>query len=255
MAYSLEKRSPSSRLKALCAVVTAVIGAVATLVVSGGWDRLQGLWQDPLIVEATFGDSDPCGGHVIPLPVQELPPLTAEQWDMSAGEWSEPLGGVIADTSYVAVQVFGRGPDAVVLNDLKIGVVERAKPLTGTYISSACGEAVSVRYMSVDLDDPKLEIEAGDTRQNTMDVPVDPIRFPYKVSASEPEVFSIVASTASCLCSWVADLEWSAGGERGSVRIDDHGKPFTVTTSRGVPAYTFNFSETGALVPRDLGHG
>ena len=198
-------------------------------------------------METEFTNTDPCGGHVIPLSMSDLPPLSFDQWHTNAGAWAGPLGGVLANDNYVMVRVFGRGPKAVVLNDLKIKVVERTAPLTGTHISAACGDVFDIRYMQVDLDNPELPIVAGDDRQNTQDIPEEPIRFPYKVSESEPEGFAIIAHTDSCLCSWVADLEWSAGGEHGSVRIDDHGKPFVVTPSRGVPAYSF--SETGALEP------
>ncbi len=54
--------------------------------------------------------------------------------------------------------------------------------------------------------------------------PEDPaVSFPYKVTSSDPEELLVSARTAGCDCRWYLELEWSAGGRTGTVRITDGG--------------------------------
>jgi hypothetical protein len=50
--------------------------------------------------------------------------------------------------------------------------------------------------------------------------------FPYEVSKTDPEVYYVTANTESHDVSWYLELDWSSGGQHGTVRIDDNGQPF-----------------------------
>jgi hypothetical protein len=55
--------------------------------------------------------------------------------------------------------------------------------------------------------------------------------FPYKVSESDPEVFFVTAHTSGHDVRWYLELDWSSGSRSGTVRIDDHGKPFRTSAA------------------------
>jgi hypothetical protein len=38
---------------------------------------------------------------------------------------------------------------------------------------------------------------------------------------------------------WYVEVQWSSGGRQGTIRIDDHGKPFRTSGSRGRPVYEY----------------
>ena len=65
------------------------------------------------------------------------------------------------------------------------------------------------------------------------------MEFPYEVSATEPEVFLIAAHTERYDCTWVAELFWTTGDEKGSTIIDSDGKPFRTTSIGEAPTYLF----------------
>ena len=68
------------------------------------------------------------------------------------------------------------------------------------------------------------------------------MRLPYRVSAEDPEVLLIDARTRNCACSWYLELDWSSQGRTGTVRIDDHGRPFRTTGIDGLPRYEYDTS-------------
>lgn len=69
------------------------------------------------------------------------------------------------------------------------------------------------------------------------------VSFPYKVTSSDPEELLVSARTAGCDCRWYLELEWSAGGRSGTVRITDGGKPFRTSGTLGRPAYVYDSVE------------
>ena len=74
-----------------------------------------------------------------------------------------------------------------------------------------------------------------------------PAPIPYTVTAGDPELFQVVASTTSCYCEWTATLEWRVGDQEGETAITDDGRPFRVSASSNAPGYG-NY-EGGQLEP------
>ncbi|WP_315904099.1 helix-turn-helix transcriptional regulator [Streptomyces sp. CBG31] len=70
--------------------------------------------------------------------------------------------------------------------------------------------------------------------------PIPAVSFPYRVSASDPEVLLVTARAARCDCDWVAELRWSGGGRSGTVRIDDGGRPFRTSGAPGRPVHDYD---------------
>lgn len=158
------------------------------------------------------------------------PPVQAD-----AASWAGALGAVHAGETGVRITLQGRDERAVVLESLRIRVVERRPPAKGRVyrMSSGCGGALTPRMFDVDLDVPRPV--ARSVAGNDSGEPIEAVAFPYSVSVTDPEVLLITGRAVGCDCDWYAELAWSSGGRSGTVRIDDAGRPFRTSGVRGLP--------------------
>lgn len=163
------------------------------------------------------------------------PPVEAD-----AASWAGALGAVHAGEAGVRITLQGKDERAVVLEALRIRVVERRSPAEGRVyrMSSGCGGALTPRMFGVDLDAPRPV--ARSVAGNDSGEPIEAVTFPYSVSVTDPEVLLITGRTVGCDCDWVAELTWSAGGRSGTVRIDDGGRPFRTSGVRGRPVLDYD---------------
>ncbi|MFF3845045.1 helix-turn-helix domain-containing protein [Streptomyces sp. NPDC002328] len=176
--------------------------------------------------------------YVIDKPPQQVPP---PPHPADAEPWAASQGAVHGRNTQVRITVQGRGSAAVVLEALHVRVADRTVPHVrrGIDYSTAggCGATLAPRHFSVNLDArrplPRV-VPAG-----RPDSPSFAVDFPYRVSLEEPEVLLVSAGTESCTCDWYLDLDWSSQGRRGTVRIDDHGRPFRTTSIEGLPHYWY----------------
>ncbi|MEV6378849.1 helix-turn-helix domain-containing protein [Streptomyces sp. NPDC051773] len=182
--------------------------------------------------------------YVIAKPPRQVPPPPAPQ---DNEVWATSLGAVHGGNTPARITVQGRGSAAVVLEALHVRVVNRtpapapaADGAIAYSLGDGCGAGIEPRYFSVDLDAraPLLRaVPAG-----RPDSPSYAVDFPYRVSLQEPEVLLIDAGTESCTCDWYLELDWSSQGRSGTVRIDDHGRPFRTTAVEGLPHYKYDDS-------------
>jgi hypothetical protein len=79
------------------------------------------------------------------------------------------------------------------------------------------------------------------------------VQFPYRVSAEDPEVLLVTATTETYDCKWYLELDWSSQGRTGTVRIDDHGRPFRTSGIKGLSHYWYGTNGHGVRqwVPTD----
>ncbi|OLO25533.1 transcriptional regulator [Streptomyces sp. MNU77] len=181
------------------------------------------------------------------------PPVAAD-----SGAWAGTHGAVHGGAALVRITVQGRSPsDAVVLHALHVRLVDRAAPLpwNAYQMNNGCGGAVTPRHFAVDLDRPRplarpvdgLDASGAEVRK------IPAVSFPYKVTSSDPEELLVSARTAGCDCRWDLELEWSAGGRTGTVRITDGGKPFRTSGTKGRPAYLHDSAEGRWITDSDSG--
>ncbi|WIY80479.1 helix-turn-helix domain-containing protein [Streptomyces anulatus] len=163
------------------------------------------------------------------------PPVEAD-----AESWAGALGAVHAGEAGVRVTLQGRDERAVVLEALRIRVVERRSPAQGRVyrMSSGCGGSLTPRMFDVDLDVPRPV--ARSVAGNDSGEPIEAVAFPYSVSVTDPEVLLITGRTVGCDCDWFAELTWSSGGRSGTVRVDDGGRPFRTSGVRGRPVLDYD---------------
>ncbi|MFD4606133.1 helix-turn-helix domain-containing protein [Streptomyces sp. NPDC058464] len=177
--------------------------------------------------------------YVIDKQPAQVPPPPAPQ---DAGTWAATQNAVHGGNTMVDVSVQGRSSTAVVLQDLRVRVVGRTAPAPGIAYSMAdgCGGGLTPRYFDVDLDKdrPIARPVAGEGPDGKT---VSTMHLPYRVSATDPEVLRVKASTVGCDCRWYLELDWSSQGRSGTVRIDDHGRPFRTSSIKGLPHYWYGF--------------
>ncbi|MFJ9372857.1 helix-turn-helix domain-containing protein [Streptomyces sp. NPDC101455] len=169
--------------------------------------------------------------YVIDKAPKDVPPPPVQQ---DAGVWAATQHAVHGGQTNVEISVQGRTSTAVVLEALRVRVVGRTAPAPGTAYSMAqgCGGDISPRYFGVNLDAhrPLVRPEPGGDMGRT----VPAVHLPYRVSATDPEVLLVKARTGTCDCRWYLELDWSSQGRTGTLRIDDHGKPFRTSGIKGL---------------------
>ncbi|MGE6732258.1 hypothetical protein, partial [Streptomyces sp. NPDC059900] len=178
---------------------------------------------------------DPCGHpYLVDKDPTRLSPPPNEQ---DAPGWASANGAVAARDQTVKLTVQGKGDDTVVLESLNVRVAGTGAPLAWNnykmgYLGVGCGGNVPKHTFDVNLD-------ASVPRPAPQSAGDD---FPYKVSASDPEAFYIEATANTRYVRWYLELEWSSGGRRGTVRIDDTGKPFATSGDKSRPVYAFSLN-------------
>ncbi|WP_407700992.1 helix-turn-helix domain-containing protein [Streptomyces hirsutus] len=181
-----------------------------------------------------------CGhDYVVAKPPAQVPPPPVPQ---DAGAWAATQAAVHGGETIVKLSVQGTSDTAVVLTALRVRVAGRTDPAPGNAyaMDQGCGGALTPRYFAVDLDKdrPIARAVAG----NDAGTPIPAVRMPYRVSAKDPEVLEVTATTADCDCRWYLELDWSSGGRAGTVRIDDAGRPFRTSGIEGLSRYEYDTS-------------
>jgi hypothetical protein len=212
--------------------------------------------KDPLIVTVVGGrDGGRCyTSWMVPRAPDEI--TFTETDDLLDGDITWPKhpaseGGHPAAPQQIYVTVQGTSEAQVVLRDIRIHVRRLGPAPVGTLLNGGCGDPVTYRWLSVDLDDPDPVVTSQFLPEAIADSePEDrrePIQFPYEVSSSSSENFMIEAHTEECDCEWWAELSWSSQGQSGTVEIKDHGEPFRVLSDSRVVT---DCTGDGVCVPR-----
>ncbi|MER5485199.1 helix-turn-helix transcriptional regulator [Streptomyces sp. NPDC002812] len=154
------------------------------------------------------------------------PPVEAD-----APAWAAGRKAVHAGTQIVEVTLLGTGPDPVVLEDLEVRVAGRRAPLRWNVyeMSQGCGGGITPAAFTVNLDAPRPQARpvAGNDQGEKIEAPA----FPLKISATEPAVLRVVASSTGCDCDWYLDLRWSAPTGSGTLRLDESGRPWRISAA------------------------
>lgn len=185
------------------ALVSAAAGTIYALALRPEVERLVGGESQLRIEVLGIGDFFPptmlhSGVLVIPagtaLPDQV--PEDAKSMDRYARylEWAQEHDAVAGSPLPLQVSVRGRTDKPVILNGFDVEIVASGPPVDGwfRYPDLGCG-GVMVRTLQFDLDSdrpvPMVLDEDGSAPKRMTDV--------YKVTSTDPEVFQILATTAS----------------------------------------------------------
>ncbi|WP_443059671.1 transcriptional regulator [Streptomyces sp. NBC_00443] len=171
----------------------------------------------------------PCYQHyLIDRPATDVGPPPVEQ---DAPAWVGSYKAVTAGEQLVTLTVQGTGEETVVIESLEVRVVSKdTPPAWNDYVMGVgCGGNVPTRPFTIALDAARPDVVAGAGQRD----------FSFKVSESDPEVFEITADASAYDVTWYLELTWSSGGRKGTLVVDDNGKPFRTSGNNGRPAYEF----------------
>ncbi|MHC3391507.1 helix-turn-helix domain-containing protein [Streptomyces lavendulocolor] len=186
---------------------------------------------------------DPCSQvYVVDRPPAQVPPPPSEQ---DARGWVTALGGAPGGDMMMDLAVQSTGDETVVLHALHVRVVGKDAPLpwNAYTMGVGCGGEMTSRSFDVNLDVARPRAVSVAGRQGDREIPA--VDFPYKVSANDPQMLRVTAHTAGHAVRWYLELEWSSGDRRGTLRVDDHGRPFTTSAIGGRPAFDYPLGGSG----------
>jgi hypothetical protein len=181
----------------------------------------------PTVAVNPYKWDGPCSQHyLVNQKPEQVPPPPGEP---DARGWVSALGGVAGGQQMLALTVQGTGKATVVLDDLHVRVVEKSAPLAWNDFAMGvgCGGGVDTASFGVNLDAGRPETSPKAGQRD----------FPYSVSESDPEVFYVFADARTHNVSWYLELDWSSGNKKGTVIVNDKGKPFRTSGNVGRPAY------------------
>ncbi|MER5885666.1 helix-turn-helix domain-containing protein [Streptomyces sp. NPDC001941] len=179
----------------------------------------------------------PCGeNYLMDRKPDEVVPPPAPQ---DAHRWAGTLGAVQGGSMYLQLTATGKLDRAAVLNGLHVRMVGRSQPLDWDVytLDNGCGGGITPQTFDVDLDAGRPVARAVAGTDGELKVPAKD--FPYKVSASDPQVFNLDLHTKGHDVSWYLELDWSLGDRHGTLRIDDDGKPFRLSAIAGHDQYQY----------------
>ncbi|WP_433340956.1 helix-turn-helix domain-containing protein [Streptomyces sp. CA-253872] len=177
---------------------------------------------------------DPCSPrYLVHTDHEEMPPPPSES---DAPGWARTFGAVPAGKQRIAVTLQGRSSETVVLNAMRVRAVRSGPPLAwDAYIMGVgCGGNVPAEGFTTDLDAPRPALKPLSGQRD----------FPYKVSASDPEVFYVTANTSAHDVTWYLEIDWSSGDRHGTLRVDDAGTPFRTAPAKDRPTWQWPPGET-----------
>ncbi|WP_372344554.1 helix-turn-helix domain-containing protein [Streptomyces sp. KL116D] len=171
----------------------------------------------------------PCSQHFLvdSEPEQVGPPAG----ESDAVRWSGAYGAVSSGEQVVALTVQGTGADTVVLEALHVRVVSKGAPLAWNDYSMGvgCGGNVETKSFDIDLDNGSPAVTVKNGQRD----------FPYKVSASDPEVFYVTAHAKAHDVRWDLTLDWRSGDRHGTVRVRDGDASFRTSADANRPGYDY----------------
>lgn len=186
---------------------------------------------------------DPCSQmYVVDRPPSRMPPPPSEQ---GARGWVTGLGGVPGGDMLMELTVQGTGEETVVLHALRVRVVEKGAPLpwNAYTMGVGCGGEMTPMSLDINLDAARPRPVPVAGQQGDREIPATD--FPYQVSASDPQMLRVTAHTAGHSVRWYLELEWSSQGRRGTLLIDDRGRPFATSAVDGRPVFDHPLGGSG----------
>ncbi|MGA5267805.1 helix-turn-helix domain-containing protein [Streptomyces lydicamycinicus] len=193
----------------------------------------------PRVGVSSYNWDQPCGvNYLFQKTPDHVPPPPPPQ---DSRGWARAEGGIDGGHLRLQLTATGRTDDAVVLTSLHVRVVGRhtALPWTAYGMGNGCGGGVTPQTFDIDLDDaqPLAKPMAGQDG----DIVVPAKNFPFKVSTQDPQVLNLDLHTEGHDVSWYLEVGWSSGGRRGTIHVDDGGRPFRTSAIEGRTHYSYRW--------------
>jgi hypothetical protein len=234
-------------------IAGAVLAGVATVI--GGYVVKANDWfvhrvhpEPALTAVVRSAEVPPDVGWFFPTsPAKLRPPSLNDELSVAAeNAWVQRNGGLPSSGYYVKVVLQATSGKTVVIDQVRAEVTRRAPAPTGTWLDRrACGEELVPALFQANLDASPVTVKpvAGTDEAGK---PIAPKPLPRTISNSNPDVWVISGVTSKSDAEWVAFIDYTADGKAGTIRVDDHGKPFrTVALDKATGARPV-FGESGS---------
>jgi hypothetical protein len=222
-------------------VLTTAITVLVSTGVTAGLRLLTQPTDDGDPVEVTV-IRDPADVPAFGPPIDLVLPASAST-DGSPGdgcsgfhEWATARGGVDADQTRLQVIVRGADEGEVVVNGMRVEVLERGEPLRGINVQCPTAGTLQERRVSIDLDDASPGALYRDTAGRS---------FGFTVEEGEVESFLVTATTDRHLVRWRLSLDLVAGGARTEVPVLPEGQAFSTSATRGGAVWAWGYEVGG----------
>jgi hypothetical protein len=118
-----------------------------------------------------------------------------------------------------SITIEGPHTNAAILTSIK-PVIDRQVPAVGAVVGYwQCGGQMTLREFSADLAAPTPVVKGLAAEAAPGQSAAPPATFPYKVSATDPEVFSIRLKRPPGDVTWHLELQWTLDGVQGTTRV------------------------------------
>lgn len=165
-------------------------------------------------------------------------------------KWAYERGGGNEGRTEIWLIVQGESDTAVILRGMEIVDVDRRPVDPDAIALTTCypeGGIVDERYFDVNFDPDHPSITP---RPGTYSHPLAnsrAVKFPFRISQSEPESFSLRVRGGPCLCNWRLAINWSSGGKSGQLIVDRGFSKIITDTRDDVSIYQWR--ENGKFRP------
>ena len=202
---------------------------------------------DPLTTNIRFGQRlAPCEGFAVN---KKLLRSLPKPKDVNA-EWAYGNGGATRFGKMI-LTIQGRTGSAVILENMRIVDFERNPAPADSVEVIPCfpgGGLQAVRYFEVDLGKHPRVIPRPSDPIPPDDKVQPPVKFPFKVSKSDPEVFEMWVSGPECVCSWRLAIDWTSEGRSGTTIVDRGFEKIRINTEQDLTTYFYD-SDAREWVP------
>ena len=165
--------------------------------------------------------------------------------------WAYPRGAGTTSKTGVVLIVQGESNKALILRSMEIVEVERRPVDPDAVVLTTCapeGGLVVQRLFDLAFDRDRARVTSRPGTDPFDEGNVDPaVKFPFRISESDPEYFVFFVRGPNCLCGWRLAINWSSGGKSGQLIVDRGSSKIFTDTRDELPIYVWG--EDGKIEP------
>lgn len=151
----------------------------------------------------------------------------------------DSANGLEGSAQFVRLELRSNTPDPVIIQKINVEIVGRSEPSKGWFLAldGGCGASYT-RVADADLDElnPEFKINLTPDEWDTRESPVRAL----EITNTEIEILELHVSSSMHTIEWYAEIIYSGKNGKGSITIDNQGKPFKFTTEVGSTKYSLS---------------
>ncbi len=250
---STTKRVGKRRLRRRVAEVVGVLVVAVALVLAAyelkGSDDDTGVVGPPpvtvrMLAPGTFQAAHPFAPYYVVPDKRVASPAdlsdAAENRFVTRPEAALSKGGQAGSPQIVRLELRSTSDEPVTVEGVRFSVVSDARPLKGWFTAQPACSSDRTRLAKVTLDSRRRSVRYIDAKGASSR------KLSLQLDRTKPTVLELQAAARSHRVAWTAELSVSRdGGGVQTLKVDDGGEPFRVTSSRASRGYAPMFGATG----------